>query len=78
MEFRSNLRRAMDAADVTPDALAVEMTRLGVPVQGQTVRLWLRGRAVPRAHYMPALVRALGCEYDSLFPLKTTRKIATR
>lgn len=69
MEFRSRLRIAMDAADMTPDALAVEMTRLGVPVQGQTVRLWLRGRGVPRAHYMPALLRVLACDYDDLLPL---------
>lgn len=68
MEFRTRLRRAMDAADITPDALAVEMTRLGTKVQGQTVRLWLRGRQTPRAQYIPALLRVLECEYYELFP----------
>lgn len=76
MEFRSRLRIAMDAANITPDVVAVEMTRMGVPVQGQTVRLWLRGRGIPRAHYMPALLRVLGCEYSDLFPLPVTKAAA--
>ena len=69
MEFSTRLAQQMQAQNITSDELAVKMSEIGCSVQGQTVRLWLKGRNLPRADYLPVLTRVLRCHLEDLIPL---------
>jgi len=69
MEFKDRLNERMALMGLNPDQLAGRMAEYGSDVQGQSVRLWAKGRTMPRTILMPALTRALKCELEDLIPL---------
>lgn len=69
MEFAERLEKQMKALELNPDQLAARMQDLGASVQGQTVRLWGKGRNMPRAEHLPVLTRVLRCHLEDLIPL---------
>ena len=69
MDFATRLTERMALQGYSRDALAVKMAEYGSTVQGQSIRLWQRGRSHPAARHLPALTRALRCDLEDLFPL---------
>jgi len=75
MEFAERLEKHMKALELNPDQLAARMQDMGVSVQGQTVRLWMKGRHQPRAVHLPALTRVLHCHLEDLIPLPRAQAV---
>ncbi len=69
MDFKDRLNERMALKGLNPDQLAVKMAEYGSDVQGQSVRLWTRGRSHPQAKHLPVLTRVLQCHLEDLIPL---------
>ena len=64
--IHDNITHLMRERDLTPEALAVAMQRIGKPVTAGTVRSWMTGDRVPGFQNMIGLTTALGCSADDL------------
>lgn len=75
MEFRDRLNERMTLKGLNPDQLAAKMAEYGCQIQGQSIRLWTKGRSNPQAKHLPVLTRVLQCELEDLIPLPRTKAV---